>query len=81
MSLSYRNQSTDVQSKSIDCFLYDRALCHERVNENIKSSNIITYSQIITFTAMAFFILFKLLTISNEFRDSRFLFRNSENIV
>ena len=30
--LSYRNQSIDLQSKSMDCFLYDNGLCHERVN-------------------------------------------------
>ena len=29
---SYRNQFIDLQSKSIDCFLYDRELRHERVN-------------------------------------------------
>ena len=30
-SLSYRNQSTDLQSKSMGWFLYDRDLHHERV--------------------------------------------------
>ena len=30
-SLSYRNQSIDLHSKSIDWFLYDGDLCHERV--------------------------------------------------
>ena len=30
--LSYRNQSTDLQSKSIDWFLYNNDLRHERVN-------------------------------------------------
>ena len=29
--LSYRNQSIDLRSKSMDCFLYDNGLCHERV--------------------------------------------------
>ena len=29
-SLSYRNQSIDLQSKSVDWFLYDTGLCHER---------------------------------------------------
>ena len=29
-SLSYRNQSIDLQSKSMDWFLYDTGLCHER---------------------------------------------------
>ena len=28
-SLSYRNQSVDLHSKSVDWFLYDRELCHE----------------------------------------------------
>ena len=32
MSLSYRNQSTDLQSKSVDWFLYDRALHQEWIN-------------------------------------------------
>ena len=31
MSLLYRNQSIDLQNKSMDCFLYDRDLRHERV--------------------------------------------------
>ena len=31
-SLSYRNQSTDFQSKSMDWFLYDRDPRHERIN-------------------------------------------------
>ena len=30
---SYQNQSTDVLCKSMDWFLYDRELRHERVNE------------------------------------------------
>ena len=30
--LSYRNQSIDLQSKSMDWFLYDNCLRHERVN-------------------------------------------------
>ena len=30
-SLAYRNQSIDLQSKSVNWFLYDRDLCHERV--------------------------------------------------
>ena len=29
--ISYRNQSIDLQSKSMDRFLYDRDLRHERV--------------------------------------------------
>ena len=31
--VSYRNQSIDLQRKSIDWFLYNRDLCHERVKE------------------------------------------------
>ena len=31
--LPYRNQSTDLQSKSVDWFLYYNDLRHERVNE------------------------------------------------
>ena len=30
-SLSFRNQSIDLLYKSVNCFLYDRDLCHERV--------------------------------------------------
>ena len=32
MSLSYRNQSIDLQNKSMEWFLYDRDVPHERVN-------------------------------------------------
>ena len=31
-SLLYRNQSIDMQNKSMDWFLYDKSLWHERVN-------------------------------------------------
>ena len=34
-SLLYRNQSNDLQSKSMNWLLYDRDLCQERVNELI----------------------------------------------
>ena len=34
--LSYRNQSIDLQSKSMDWFLYDNDLRHERVNHKVK---------------------------------------------
>ena len=34
-SLSYRNQSIELQSKSVDCFLYDWDLRHEGVNEGL----------------------------------------------
>ena len=33
MPVSYRNQSIDLQSKSVDLFLYDNSLHHERVKE------------------------------------------------
>ena len=33
-SLSYKNQSIDLQRKSMDWFLYDRDLRHERVKRN-----------------------------------------------
>ena len=36
--LSYRNQSIDLQSKSMDWFLYDNGLYHERVKEVLISS-------------------------------------------
>ena len=32
MLLSYRNQSTDLLYKSVDWFLYDNSLRHERAN-------------------------------------------------
>ena len=35
MFLSYRNQSIDLLCKSLECFLYDRDLVHERVKEGI----------------------------------------------
>ena len=37
--LSYRNQSIDLQSKSVDWFLYYNGLCHERVKSNYSSKN------------------------------------------
>ena len=33
--LSYRNQSTDLLSKSMDWFLYDNGVRHERVKDGI----------------------------------------------
>ena len=33
--LSYRNQSINLQSKSMDWFLYDNGLCHDRVNSSV----------------------------------------------
>ena len=33
-SLSYRKQFNDLLSKSMDWFLYDKGLCHERVKQN-----------------------------------------------
>ena len=36
-SLSYRNQSIDLQSKSMDWFLYDNGLRHKRVKEKMCS--------------------------------------------
>ena len=41
MSLSYRNQSIDLESKSVDWFLYDTDLPQERVKlSNIGSFNV-----------------------------------------
>ena len=37
MPLSYRNQSIDLQSKSMGWFLYDRDLCYGRVNRFVPS--------------------------------------------
>ena len=41
--LPYRNQSIDLQNKSIDWFLYDRDLCHERLKGLVRhaASNLI----------------------------------------
>ena len=36
-TLSYKNQSIDLQSKSIDWFLYDNSLRHERVKEAFRN--------------------------------------------
>ena len=33
---SYRNQSTDLQNKSIDCFLYDGTLAFNEIVESKK---------------------------------------------
>ena len=35
MSPSYRNQSIDLLCKSMDWFLYDRDVSHERVNRSL----------------------------------------------
>ena len=35
-SLFYRDQSTDLQSKSVDWFLYDRYFCHEKIKERLQ---------------------------------------------
>ena len=37
-SISYRHQSNDLQSKSMDWFLYDRDLCHERFKGHCRNS-------------------------------------------
>ena len=39
MSMSYRNQSIDLQSKSMDWFLYDNGLRHERVKTPLVLGN------------------------------------------
>ena len=44
--LSYRNQSIGVQSKSMDWFLYDRDLRHERVKAVLKYQNHPSISEI-----------------------------------
>ena len=38
--LSYRNQSINLRSKSMDWFLYDNGLRHERVRSILSSKNI-----------------------------------------
>ena len=48
-SLLHRNQSIDLQNKSMDWFLYDRDLCHERVNFSNVILNKITYSSNVLF--------------------------------
>ena len=41
-SLLYGNQSIDLQSKSVDWFLYDNGLRHERVKDPLKKDNSFT---------------------------------------
>ena len=43
--LSYRNQSNELQSKSMDWFLHDRDLRHERVKEGFFSVHTYTNLQ------------------------------------
>ena len=43
--LSYRNQSIDLQSKSMDWFLYDNGLFLERVNNTADYLLILPYSK------------------------------------
>ena len=45
-SLSYRNQSIDLLRKSMDWFLYDNGLRHEKVNENHLAHTILTKKSI-----------------------------------
>ena len=40
MPLSYRNQSIDLLRKSMDRFLHDNGLRHERVNKEINENEI-----------------------------------------
>ena len=42
--LSYRNQFIDFQSKSMDWFLYDRDLRHEKVKRSFDNKNGISFS-------------------------------------
>ena len=40
MPLSYRNQSIDLQSKSVDWFLYNNDLRHERVKNSFLTDHL-----------------------------------------
>ena len=40
MSLSYRNQSTDLQSRSIEWLLYERGIDRKRVDDNENETEI-----------------------------------------
>ena len=50
--LSYRNQSIDLQSKSIDLFLYDNGLRHERVKGTLP----MVFSKIILISSRFIFL-------------------------
>ena len=70
--LSYRNQSIELQSKSMDWFLYGRDLCHEKVKVNYR--NMLTHFRLLfplyplkTENVYPFPIVFSLLT-CNIFR-------------
>ena len=43
---TYRNQSIDLQNKSMDWFLYDRGFCHERVKQMRNTSQIVNISMV-----------------------------------
>ena len=51
---TYRNQFIDLQSKSVDWFLFDSNLCHERVNSFL--SNVLKYFNKICSQNVAFAI-------------------------
>ena len=53
-SLSYRNQSTDLQSKPMDWFLYDKDLGHEWGNGNFQCISSITpsHSRLVDFLSL-----------------------------
>ena len=44
--LSYRNQSIDLQSKSLDWFLYDNGLRHERVKQHLSDIRSSIYEKV-----------------------------------
>ena len=48
MSLSYRNQSIDLHSKSMDWFLYDRDHRYERLNNKYKTPAYISVDRLVT---------------------------------
>ena len=67
-SLSYRNQSIDLQKKSLHWFLYDRYLCHERhlrCGSGVFIGNFEHISNI--------FLVFLLLTLNNQMLAGKLL--------
>ena len=73
----YRNQSIDLWSKSVDWFLYDNSLRHERVNPILRISAALVLSVI---SQQLMLLVWKLVTFSTTFICAIFLIKNVKNL-
>ena len=80
MSLLYRNQSIDLESKSMGWFLYDRDLCHERVNF-FRACSVIIFIQLARFNYILSFSEAYVCLIRTPYSSLYFLMRNPYSIA